>query len=132
MSERKRKRRGVSPKTPEGRRVVPEGAFESALLILKRAFPEETMGVGDTEFWQPIEEKASMKPNQACFQYNMIGIGHVKLAQICLDFFYAFRTGVGMGEISKDEKHNLLSRASHFFLREYPPTYREKIEDGTS
>ncbi len=128
-----KKRRGVTPKNAEGKRTFPSGAFESALLILRKAFLHETIGgLEDTAFWVPIEEKATMSSRQACFQYNMIGINHMKLAEMCVDYFPAIKTGFKLGDISKEQRQNYITRASHYFLDEYPPKYQEKIRNESS
>lgn len=52
-----RRKKGATSRNPEDKSVIPEGAYEPALPILKRALLEETSGVGDSDFWQPIEER---------------------------------------------------------------------------
>lgn len=124
-----KKRRGVTPRSPEGRRMVPEGVFESALIIFKKAFPEETMGVGDTDFWIEIEKKSSgLTPAQVCFQYHMIDVDPAKLAELCMRSFPAYRTGIQMSNIDKEQQHDLITRATYIFLPHYPEKYREQYE----
>ena len=128
MSGSERKiRRGVTPRSPEGTRMLPKGAFESALLILREAFLEETIGgVEDSAFWLAIEEKATLTVKQACFQYYMIGVGHTKLAELCLNHFLPLKAGIQLGNVNEEQQRNYLARASYFYLEEYPPRYKAK------
>ena len=129
MSSKERNRRGVTPKNKEGKRTLPEGAFESALLILREAFLEETIGgQDDHSFWLEIESRASdMTPKQVCFQFNMVGTKHFELAEICINHFPEIKTRIALGEMSKKERQNYIDQASYYFLEQYPPKYQEKV-----
>ncbi len=127
MSNSEIKKRGVTPRSPEGIRMMPEGAFESALLILREAFLEETIGgVEDSAFWLPIEKKATLTAKQACFQYYMGGVNHTELAELCLSHFLPLKVGIQLGDIDKKQQRNYITRASYFYLEEYPPRYKAK------
>lgn len=73
-----------------------------------------------------------MTPKQACFQYRMINVNHTKLVKLCLDHFLTLKTGVQLGDIDKEQQHNLLTKVSYYYLQEYPPRYKEKIRNETS
>ncbi|RLC33013.1 hypothetical protein DRH13_00365 [Candidatus Woesebacteria bacterium] len=134
MSNRERKRRGVTPKNAEGTRTLPEGVFESALLILRQAFLEETIGGQDDHaYWAEIELKATdMTPKQVCFQYNMIGVKHFELAEMCINHFPEIKTRMALGEMSKKQKQNYIDRVSHHFFELYPVAYQEKALNASS
>jgi hypothetical protein len=122
------KRARIKPLTLRERMArIPEGAFESAMLLIKETFPDKTLGVSDTSFWQPIEERASMKANEACFQFYLRGIGHLTLAKMLLFSLPRFKTDVMMGDISPEEKEIYISQLARVALDYYPPKYREKF-----
>lgn len=109
-------------------RPLPEGTFETALLLVKETFPDETTGSSDASFWRPIEEKATTTPRRACFQYYLRGIGHEALAQSLLESFPQFTVAIRLGSIDKAEYVRRTSALANVILKYYPPRYRRKLE----
>lgn len=110
-------------------RPLPEGAFETALLYIKDAFPEETLGMSDTSFWIEIEKRAGAfdgSRKESIFQYYLRQYTHVSLALTLLNFFPPYRTRQAFGDITKEEKENLVSRLSAVLYEDFPPRYRKK------
>lgn len=107
--------------------TVPEGTFESALMVVKDVFSEQTLGVSDTSFWSQFEAKVTMEVPAACFQYYLAGVGHRTLAQNLLNHFENFRSAVQMGKISKEEAGQMVDSLASKLYEHYPPKYRNSI-----
>jgi hypothetical protein len=110
-------------------RPLPEGAFEKVLLYVKKAFPEETLGVSDTSFWIEIEDKANNfagSSKEAIFQYYLRGYTHLSLAKTVLSYFQRYKVGIWTGDISKEEKENRVSRLANILYDDFPPRYKKK------
>lgn len=108
--------------------VLPQGTFESALLVLKEVFGDQTHGVSDTSFWIQYEDKATMQPNEACFQYFLAGVGHKVLAQRLLNNFGNYRSSVLTGVIPKEQNEQYRQTLSNKLYDLYPPKYRGSVE----
>lgn len=104
--------------------VVPGGTFESALMIIKDVFRDQTLGVSDTSYWSEFENNVTMKPKEACFQYYIAGVGHRELAKRLLNNFGSYRSG----NVVADEQKELLGRLSNSLYRLYPQKYRESVK----
>lgn len=107
--------------------IVPGGVFESAMLILKKVFESETLGVSDTSFWSGIEEKATMNPKEACFQYYLAGTGHVSLANILMNNFPGVYTSKSLGVVPAEVFEERRDRLAAALFKKYPPKYRNLI-----
>lgn len=107
--------------------VVPEGTFESALLIIKKVFGSETLGVSDTSFWSGIEEKATMDPKKACFQYYLAGIGHISLANILMNNFPGIYASRSLGTMPTEVFEERRNRLAGALLEKYPERYKNLI-----
>jgi hypothetical protein len=106
-----------------------QGDFDSVRLLLRDvAHVREAYGVGDTDFWQPIEETATMTPDSACFQYYLRKTDHIKLAGMILDSFGQIRISHGMGGILPEVYQQIKDALSSEVLKHYPPKYRRKWE----
>lgn len=121
--------------TPESKRDIkplPGGAFEKVLLLVKEAFPGETLGVDDTSFWIEIENRANdsgLTLKQAAFQYYLRGVDHVHLAEMVIDYFPRIKVGVTLGEISEEARMNYISMMAGVIFEYYPPRYRQRYKD---
>jgi hypothetical protein len=111
---------------------VPEGTFESTLSIVRETFGEELRQIEDFNFWEEIDERTTMKPKEACFQYYLHGISHEDLSDAMLKHFEPIRTGLNFGRISPEQYKILLSRLSSSVLEQYPPRYRAKHAKKTA
>lgn len=120
--------RRVIKKERKGHYRVKEGTWESALMFIKDAFPEETMGVSDTSFWQEIEEKAILSRKEAAFQYCMIEVSHIDLAEMLVNNFLTVRTASNLGQMSEEDKQNRITRLAHVIYKNYPPKYQAKYK----
>jgi hypothetical protein len=107
---------------------VEEGAWESILVLVKEAFPERTLGVSDTSFWSAIEERALLTSKEACFQYYMLGIGHVTLAETVVDSFGTVRTALGLEASARKQRQVFVDELADVIYKYYPPKYKEKIK----
>lgn len=105
-----------------------EGAWESVLVGVKGVFPEDVFGVGDSDFWEPIEEKATMKLNEAVFQYYLAGQGHVALATMVVGSFPNIRASIGLGTMTTDEKTRLIGAVADRLYEKYPDRYKSTID----
>jgi len=106
---------------------LPEGTFETALLYVREVFSEETMGVGDTEFWVEIEKKAGLfngSSKEAIFQFYLRGSTHVTLATALLKSFPRYRAGIGLGDIGSVERETMTSRLAAVIYEDFPPRYK--------
>lgn len=100
-----------------------ENVFESALLLIKDVFSEETYGTGDTDFWIEIEDKAKVLPNQAIFELSQIrGFDHVKLTRSLLKYFEPVRN------LPKDEFDIMVERAAPIIFKECSDDYKKQFE----
>lgn len=108
--------------------VVPVGTFESAMLVMKEAFEAETWGVSDTSFWSGVEQKATMKPNEACFQYYLAGVGHVSLANILMNSFPGVYTSRSLGTVPEEVFEERRDRLAQALLKLYPERYKKLIK----
>ncbi len=130
MSLVERKRRGRTRFAFEKRGgpfLVPEGAFESAMVV-KEVFSDETLGVSDTTFWEQFEKKVTMTPEAACFQYYLAGTGHKSLAYRLLNKFENFRAATRSGDLSREEADEKIGRLASKLYDCYPPRYKREIK----
>ena len=104
-----------------------EGSWESVLVGLKAEYPEDVFGVDEAGYWIPIEEKASMNLKEACFQFFLVGTGHITLAKQVLDANPRMKTAIGLGAITTQERQGLVDRLSEFLYEYYPERYKTKI-----
>ncbi len=107
---------------------VAEGSWESVLVGLKSEYPESVFGVAETDYWEEIEEKATMDLKKACFQYFLAGVGHVTLAGRVVNSNPAIRVKISLGEMSTGERNELVDRFATFLYDRYPRKYRERIK----
>lgn len=107
--------------------VVPEGTFESALLVIKEVFGSETLGVSDTSFWSEIEGKATMNSKKACFQYYLAGVGHISLANILINHFPGINTSRSLGIMPAEIFEERRDRLAAGLLKKYPERYKNLI-----
>lgn len=114
-----RRERSYAPKT---------GSLESAMLILKEVFSEETTGVSDSDFWVYKEDGARLKPNEACFQFYLAGVDHKTLAEILLGQFPRFRAGVMTGDLNEEMQKEWTQRVADRLYDYYPEKYKNKHE----
>jgi len=119
--------RAIASRALEKRRV-PAGAFETMIIRVKNVFPHETLGSGDSDFWIDIEEKATMRPNQAAFQYYLSGYSHLELTTMLLKSFSRYYAGTLTGDISKEAYQRDFEKISNEILQDYPPKYRKKYQ----
>ena len=78
MGEKLKKRENKYPEP------LPEGAWESVLVAVKTdlpLMPNGTIGMGDSDYWIEIEDRATMKPNVACMEFYVRGVKHRALAE---------------------------------------------------
>ena len=104
-----------------------EGAWESVLVGIKEALPEDVFGVGDSDFWEPVEEKVTMKLNEAVFQYYMAGKGHITLATMVVNNFPNIKTSVSLGTMMPAERLRLMGVIADRLYEEYPDRYKSII-----
>lgn len=107
---------------------VAEGSWESVLVGLKDVYPENVFSVADSDYWEEIEEKATMSLEKACFQYFLAGVGHVTLAERVVNRNRAIGVKVRLGDIPTGERDELVDRFAIFLYDKYPPKYRERIQ----
>ncbi|HUC94667.1 MAG TPA: hypothetical protein VMR19_01525 [Candidatus Saccharimonadales bacterium] len=110
---------------------LPEGAWESVLVALKTDLPltpNETTGMGDSDFWIGIEDKATLKTNEACMEFYVRGVRHRALAEFVVFSFQAVRSAAKNGDgINKEQRRILVDRVADKLLNFYPPSYRAKF-----
>lgn len=107
---------------------VEPGSFESALMMVKEVFDEETLGVSDTSFWHRIENKVTMNKVSACFQYYIAGVGHITLSEMLLNYFQQVRSARLSGDLSPAEYGEKRNKLADALFPLYPERYREEIE----
>ena len=96
-----------------------EGSWESVLMLVKDRFVQETCGMGEMEFWQPIEERATMTPEQGCFQYYLAGTGHRTLAEWIVCRF----------NLSAPNRQQRIDEVASVLYDRYPQEYRKRIKE---
>ena len=107
---------------------VAEGSWESVLVGLKSEYPESVFGVADMDYWEEIEDKATMSLPKACFQYFLAGVGHLTLAGRVVNSNPEIKVKISLGEMSTGERNELVDRFATFLYDKYPRKYRERIE----
>lgn len=107
---------------------IAEGSWESVLVGLKGVYPEDVFGVEDMDYWEQIEEKASMNLKEACFQYFLAGVGHLTLARKVIDSNPQVKASVGLGTMTSGDRDEIVNRLSDFLYDSYPEKYRKKIK----
>lgn len=105
-----------------------EGSWESILVGLKGVYPENVFGVEDMDYWEQIEEKATMNLKEACFQYYLAGVGHLTLARKVIDSNSQIKASVGLGTMTTGDHDEIVNRLSDFLYDSYPEKYRKKIK----
>lgn len=105
-----------------------EGSWESILVGLKGVYPENVFGVEDMDYWEQIEEKATMNLKEACFQYYLAGVGHLTLARKVIDSNSQIKASVGLGTMTAGDHDEIVNRLSDFLYDSYPEKYRKKIK----
>ncbi len=110
---------------------LPDGAWESVLVALKTDLPltpNETTGMGDSDFWIGIEDRATLKPNVACMEFYVRGIKHRVLAELVVFSFQSVRSMARNDEgMNRDQRRILVDRVAGKLLNYYPPRYRVKF-----
>lgn len=110
---------------------LPDGAWESVLVALKTDLPltpNETIGVGDSDFWIGIEDQATLRPNVACMEFYVRGVKHRVLAEFVVLSFQSVRSMAGNDEgMNRDQRRILVDRVADKLLNYYPPKYRAKF-----
>ncbi len=107
---------------------IAEGSWESVLVGLKDKYPEDVFGVEDADYWEKIEEKATMDLKEACFQYYLAGVGHLTLARRVVGSNREIKISVSLGTMTIKDKDEIANRLSDFLYDSYPEKYRKKIE----
>ena len=107
---------------------VSDGTFESALMIIKDIYDGETLQVGASDFWQPVESKACFTVEEACEDYCEAKVGHIRLAEMLLLFFPGYESGVKTGDIDPDKEKRLIKEVSDALLLKYPESYRLEVQ----
>jgi len=105
-----------------------EGSWESVLVGLKSTYSENVFGVSDMDYWEEIENKATMNLKEACFQYYLAGVGHLTLAKKVLDNNPQIAVSVSVGTMSTRDKNEIADRLSDFLYDSYPQKYKDKIK----
>lgn len=105
---------------------MPEPAFYTALMAIKRVFPEQALVVGASERWSRWEEKGTMDLAQACMEYYLSGVGPEMLAETLLNFFPEIRSGILSGDIKRNEFEGLRTSLAGYLLDFYPPQVKER------
>jgi hypothetical protein len=109
---------------------LPDGAWESVLRALRTDLPitpNETTGMGDSDFWIEIEDRATLKPNEACMEFYVRGVRHRALAEFVVLSFQAVRYMTKDEGLDKSQKRILVDRVADKLLNYYPPRYRAKF-----
>jgi len=104
-----------------------EGSWESILVGLRDQYPENVFGMGEGEYWEKLEEKASMGLRAACFQYYLAGTGHITLATMVVNNSPNIKVAVSLGTMSADEKERLVNNLAEFLYHNYPLKYQGRI-----
>ena len=111
---------------------LPDGAWESVLVALKTDLPltpNGTTGVGDSDFWIEIEDRATLKPNVACMEFYIRGVRHRALAEFVILSFQSVRSMIRNDEgMNKEQRRILVDRVADRLLDYYPPRYRAKFD----
>ncbi|KKR71352.1 MAG: hypothetical protein UU12_C0002G0010 [Candidatus Woesebacteria bacterium GW2011_GWA2_40_7b] len=97
------------------------------MVGIKEALPEDVFGVGDSDFWEPVEEKVTMKLNEAVFQYYMAERGHITLATMVVNNFPNIKTSVSLGTMMPAERLRLMGVIADRLYEEYPDRYKSII-----
>lgn len=121
-----RRTRFENEKKPRFR--LADGSWESVLVGLKSTYPEDVFGVSDMDYWEQIEEKATMNLKEACFQYYLAGVGHLTLARKVINNNPQININVNLGNMSAGDKNEITDRLSGFLYESYPQKYKEKIK----
>lgn len=110
-------------------RPLPDGIFETVLLYVRKVFSEDNEGVDhDPSFWVRLEEEAGLfegTRKEAIFQYYMRGVTHIQLAETMLDYFPQYRTQIGLGNMTRQEKESKINRLASALYEDYPPRYKK-------
>jgi hypothetical protein len=114
------------------RNPLPEGCFESVLVLMKEVFPTMTTGPGDMDYWENIEVKANFKPNEACFQYYLRNIDHKKLANMVFYSVPNIVASLNLGSVEPELINNYVDALGATIFKYYPPRYREKYQKEAS
>lgn len=105
-----------------------EGSWESVLVGIKEALPEDVFGMGDSDFWEPTEEKVTMKLNEAVFQYFLAGRGHITLATMVVNNYPNITAAVSLGTMMAAERSRLIGVIADRLYEEYPDRYKRIID----
>jgi hypothetical protein len=112
----------------KNRKPLPEGCFESVQVLMKEAFPDLTTGPGDMDYWENIEKRANLKPNEACFQYYLKSVDHKKLARMILLSVPNIVPSLNLGSADPELVNNYIDALGATIFKYYPPRYREKYQ----
>lgn len=115
------------PEKKPGFRLA-EGSWESVLVGLKSAYPEDVFGVEDMDHWEKIEEKATMNLKEACFQYYLVGVGHRTLAKKVIDSNRQIKVSISLGTMLAKDKDEMVDGLAGFLYDSYPPKYKKRIK----
>ena len=123
------------PERPKNQREkypepLPDGAWESVLKAIRTDLPitpNETIGMGDSDFWIEIEDRATLAPNEACMEFYVRGIKHRSLAEFVVFSFQTVRFSTKDEGLDKHQKRILVDRVADKLLNYYPPKYRVKF-----
>jgi hypothetical protein len=113
------------------RRPVPDGAYVTAMGIIKRVWLDETTGVGDASFWEELRNRRLDKKytnKQACFQYYLVGYTHIEMAETLLDTIPRFRSMRLTGDLAGGPG-SYISKAANALFEYFPPKYRKKLSN---
>ena len=110
---------------------LPDGAWESVLKGIRTDLPitpNETTGMGDSDFWIEIEDRATLALNEACMEFYVRGIKHRALAEFVVLSFQAVRYSMKDEGFDRNQKRILIDRVADKLLNYYPPKYRAKFD----
>lgn len=120
------------PKTSRVRerkqRIIPKGTVEVLSLLTKEAFSEESSGVGQSEYWVPLETPVSKGRNRiteedyrkSCNKLKQAGWRPVEVSDLILQANSRVRTALGVGTLSQDQYHFLRGKLSSVIEDYYP------------
>lgn len=110
-----------------------EGSFERVIVFVKPELciqPNETMGVGDSDWWFEIEDKAAaLSPKEAIMQFYLHDTGHRTLAESVVGSFLTTRTTTKASGWDEKQRELTVERVAHKLYKNYPRKYRRQIRE---
>lgn len=116
----------AAPRIKGGEKEIPTDDIETLQSLVNQAFPEQGLGMGQAEYFIPMEEGSQDEIVSACARLAGKGWSSKRVAVHIVNDNIRVRVGLSLGGVKKENISDDINRFANYLARFYPGNQTRK------